>query len=53
MLEKVEKLLLTEALERAKGNQTRAAALLGLPRPTLHAKIQKHGLSAGGEPPRR
>jgi two-component system NtrC family response regulator/two-component system nitrogen regulation response regulator GlnG len=45
---KVEKLLLTEALRRAKGNQTHAARLLGMPRPTLHAKLQKHGLDGHG-----
>ncbi|MGD0897348.1 MAG: sigma-54 dependent transcriptional regulator [Thermoguttaceae bacterium] len=44
LLEKVEKLLLAEALWRCQGNQTHAARLLGLPRPTLHAKMQKYGL---------
>ncbi len=47
-LGKVEKLLLTEALRRAKGNQTHAARLLGIPRPTLHAKMQKHRLHGEG-----
>ena len=41
---KVERQLIVEALSRADGNQTHAARLLGLPRPTLHAKIQKHRL---------
>ncbi|MCL4190721.1 MAG: sigma-54 dependent transcriptional regulator [Thermoguttaceae bacterium] len=45
-LERVERLLLTEALRQSKGNQTHAARLLGLARPTLHAKLQKLGLSA-------
>ncbi len=45
-LEKVERLLLTEALRHSKGNQTHAARLLGLARPTLHAKLQKFGLTA-------
>ncbi len=48
-LEKVERLLLAEALKRTRGNQTRAAELLGLTRPTLHAKMQKHNLHAKGD----
>lgn len=40
-----ERLLIAEALQRTGGNQTQAAQLLGLPRPTLHAKIQRHGIS--------
>ena len=43
-LETADKLLVLEALRQTKGNQTQAAKLLGLPRPTLHAKIQKHGV---------
>lgn len=43
-LSEAERLLISEALKRAGGNQTHAARLLGLPRPTLHAKMQKHGL---------
>jgi nitrogen regulation protein NR(I) len=45
--ERAETLLLAEALRRAKGNRTHAAKLLGIARPTLHAKLQKYGL--GGE----
>ena len=45
-LEKAERLLMAEALLRTKGSQTRAAELLGLTRPTLHAKMHKHGLHA-------
>ena len=44
LLEMVERLLLGEALRRTRGNQTHAARLLGLARPTLHAKMQKLGL---------
>jgi two-component system NtrC family response regulator/two-component system nitrogen regulation response regulator GlnG len=40
----VEKELLMEALRRANGNQSKAAELLGIPRPTLHAKLQRHGV---------
>ncbi|MBN2473919.1 MAG: sigma-54-dependent Fis family transcriptional regulator [Pirellulales bacterium] len=41
----VEKSLIAEALRQTGRNQTRAARLLGLTRPTLHAKIQKHKLN--------
>ena len=44
LLEKVERLLIVEALRRSQGNQTHAARLLGLPRPTLHARMQKYGM---------
>jgi transcriptional regulator with GAF, ATPase, and Fis domain len=40
----VERELLLEAMSRAGGNQSRAAELLGMPRPTLHAKLQRHGI---------
>jgi two-component system NtrC family response regulator/two-component system nitrogen regulation response regulator GlnG len=49
-IQRVERALLVEALRRTKGNQSRAARLLGLARPTLHAKLQKHGLSPTGLP---
>lgn len=39
-----ESALLRLAMDRANGNQTHAAGLLGLPRPTLHAKLRKFGL---------
>jgi nitrogen regulation protein NR(I) len=42
LLERVERLLLVEALRQTRGNQTYAASLLGVPRPTLHAKLRKH-----------
>lgn len=38
------KMLITEALKLAGGNRSKAARLLGLSRPTLHAKIEKYGL---------
>ena len=50
LMETIERLLLTDALRRTRGNQTHAARLLGLPRPTFHAKMQKHGLRDLGEP---
>jgi DNA-binding NtrC family response regulator len=47
LLELVDRLLVAEALKRTHGNQTHAARLLGLPRPTLHAKLRKYGLGPG------
>ena len=57
-METVERELLLEAMQRSGGNQSRAAELLGIPRPTLHAKLQRHGIRAttvveeGGSPSR-
>jgi DNA-binding NtrC family response regulator len=43
-LEQVERDLVVQALERAEGNQTRAAALLGLNRDQIRYRIEKFGL---------
>jgi DNA-binding NtrC family response regulator len=43
-LEEAEKNLLVKALEKAEGNQTRAAVLLGITRDTLRYKIKKFNL---------
>ena len=43
-LEEVEKSLVVQALDRANGNQTRAAALLGLHRDQIRYRIEKFGL---------
>ena len=45
-IEDVERRLVTLALERTKGNQTRAAALLGLHRDQIRYRIEKFGLKA-------
>ena len=45
----MEKSLIVEAMRRSDSNQTHAARLLGLPRPTLHLKMQKHGLRGHSE----
>jgi len=50
-LQRVEALLITEALRQTKGNQTHAARLLGLPRQTLYDKLQKYRLSADAGSP--
>ncbi|HEY2411461.1 MAG TPA: sigma-54 dependent transcriptional regulator [Pirellulaceae bacterium] len=44
LVEQVELQLLKEALQRAQGNQTLAAKLVGLPRSTFYARLQKFGL---------
>jgi DNA-binding NtrC family response regulator len=45
-LEEVERQLLTQALERAGGNQTQAAQLLGINRDQVRYRIEKFGLKA-------
>lgn len=39
-------ILIREALSLTHGNRTRAAKLLGVSRPTLHAKMDKYGLNS-------
>ena len=43
-LDRVAGLLIREALNQTGGNRSAAAKLLGLSRPTLHAKIEKYGI---------
>ncbi len=43
-LEKIERRLLSEALDRTHGNQTQAAALLGLGRDALRYRMKKFGM---------
>ncbi|HRK78894.1 MAG TPA: helix-turn-helix domain-containing protein [Thiobacillus sp.] len=45
VLSAVEKPLLIYILDRAEGNQTRAADMLGINRNTLRKKMREHGLS--------
>ena len=45
VLSAVEKPLLLYILDRAEGNQTRAADMLGINRNTLRKKMRDHGLS--------
>ncbi|MBM4252896.1 MAG: sigma-54-dependent Fis family transcriptional regulator [Deltaproteobacteria bacterium] len=45
-LDDLEKSLLTQALDQARHNQTRAAQLLGITRHTLRYRMEKHGLLA-------
>ena len=48
-LEDVEKALVAQALARAHGNQTRAAALLGLHRDQIRYRMEKFGLKKADE----
>ena len=43
---RLERRYITRALERAKGNRSAAARLLGIGRPLLYAKLEEHGLSS-------
>ena len=43
-MDRVSGVLISEALRMTGGNRSRAAQLLGMSRPTLHAKIDKHHL---------
>src|SRR4030095_13349871 len=45
--EDVERDLVVQALQRTGGNQTRAAALLGMNRDQIRYRIEKFGLAAG------
>jgi DNA-binding NtrC family response regulator len=48
-LEVLERELILKALERAAGNKSQAARLLGLTRRTLYSRMEKHGLHKPGE----
>jgi two-component system, NtrC family, response regulator AtoC len=50
-IEDVERQLVVLALERTRGNQTRAAALLGLHRDQIRYRIEKFGLKGSDEKP--
>jgi two-component system, NtrC family, response regulator HydG len=48
-LETLERELIVRALERAAGNKSAAARLLGLTRRTLYSRMERHGLRKPGE----
>ena len=48
-LEVLERELILQALERARGNKSLAARLLGLTRRTLYSRMERHGLRKPGE----
>jgi two-component system, NtrC family, response regulator AtoC len=45
VLDDVERKLIAEAMERASGNQSKAARLLGVTRDTLRYRLKKHGMA--------
>ena len=45
VLDDVERKLIVEAMERASGNQSKAARLLGVSRDTLRYRLKKHGIA--------
>ena len=50
-LDQIEKRLIKEALERAQGNKTKAAALLGISRRALYSRMESHSIPIGGPEP--
>ncbi len=50
MRREVERGCIARALDEAKGNITRAAALLGMKRPRLSQLVREYGLAKGGDP---
>ena len=48
LLREAEKRAIVEALQKTRGNKKQAAVLLGIHRPTLYAKMKRHGLMTGG-----
>ncbi len=50
-LETLERELILQALELARGNKSQAARLLDLTRRTLYSRMEKHGLREAGEGP--
>jgi len=50
-LEQIENRLIRVALERAQGNKTKAAALLGISRRALYSRMESHGIPIGSPEP--
>ncbi len=50
-IDQMERRMILEALERAQGNKTRAAALLGISRRALYSRMESHAIPIGGADP--
>lgn len=48
-MDRLTRVLISEALDLTKGNRSKAAKILGISRPTLHDKMEKCGLTESGE----
>ncbi|WP_300667536.1 sigma-54 dependent transcriptional regulator [Desulfoluna sp.] len=47
LLDECSRVILSEALATTEGNRSQAARLLGISRPTLHARMDKYGITVG------
>ncbi|BCS98531.1 sigma-54-dependent Fis family transcriptional regulator [Desulfoluna limicola] len=47
LLDECSRVILSEALAATEGNRSQAARLLGISRPTLHARMDKYGITVG------
>ncbi|MEK7315257.1 MAG: helix-turn-helix domain-containing protein, partial [Candidatus Eisenbacteria bacterium] len=50
-IDQMERRMILESLERAQGNKTRAAALLGISRRALYSRMESHAIPIGGADP--
>jgi two-component system response regulator AtoC len=50
-LEQMERKMILEAMERAQGNKTKAATLLGISRRALYSRMESHGIPIGTAEP--
>ncbi len=50
-IDQMERRMILEALERAQGNKTKAASLLGISRRALYSRMESHSIPIGGAEP--
>ena len=50
-LDQMERKMILEALERAQGNKTKAAGLLGISRRALYSRMESHSIPIGATEP--
>ena len=49
LLDECSRVILSEALAETEGNRSQAARILGISRPTLHARMDKYGITVGAQ----